>query len=238
MDKRMSLTSTSYYVEPTLHSENNTRNDGYYGLYAEGELHVRQPEGAGRSAVGVDEQRGAVEVEVGRSVGPAACPVHRSARSQAQVCPVGGTPCAVRRAEVCPFVLLGCAGSQGLFACGNGSFFWRFRVRGDGILRYFVLYSILVVFCRQYFELYYNYSIFALCLTLSMQRDCFVWKLCFFSVSSLNVLLMKEFRNLESLVKELECELLKEEDQALLFVGKGDEWSKTNYPQQLSMQWQ
>ncbi len=31
MDKRMSLTSTSYYVEPTLHSENNTRNDGYYG---------------------------------------------------------------------------------------------------------------------------------------------------------------------------------------------------------------
>lgn len=31
MDKRMSLTNTSYYVEPTLYSENNTRNDGYYG---------------------------------------------------------------------------------------------------------------------------------------------------------------------------------------------------------------
>lgn len=41
---------------------------------------------------------------------------------------------------------------------------------------------------------------------------------------------MKEFRNLESLVKELECELLKEEDQALLFVGKGDDGVKPIIP--------
>ena len=85
-------------------------------LYAEGELHVRQPEGAGRSAVGVDEQRGAVEVEVDR---PSACGL-----SVAQVRPPAGSglpacwhTCAACRAEVCPVVLPGCAGRQGLFAC-------------------------------------------------------------------------------------------------------------------------